>query len=104
MQHILVLDLEPWDQQLHQLGHGCSSFRSYEGQLKRMKCNTTLGHSTMMMALRARRHYQVSTGNLALNCIHILLLPPYILPEFDPDEVGVIHWTSGTTVSNGQQL
>ena len=28
VQHILIIDLEPWDHQLQQLGHGCSSFRS----------------------------------------------------------------------------
>ena len=34
VQHILIIDLEPWDHQLQQLGHACSSFRSDGGQLK----------------------------------------------------------------------
>ena len=102
VQHILIIDLEPWDHQLQQLGHACSSFRSDGGQLQKMISNTTSGHCTMMMAQRARRHYQVST--IVYYLCMIISSPPCILSEFDPDEVGVIHWTSGTTVSNDQQL
>ena len=77
VKNILVIDRDPW----HDLPAGCSSFRELYNDDGSM-CPKTLPGK---LVNEARINY--SNFQFQLNS------------DYDPDEVGVIHWTSGTTVT-----